>query len=163
MYLSSFQAHKVRSLFELSSCNHSTSSVLPRGKLLLVPFQVFHVALSQTISTYSGTMFFIFFAQNRNIFSSQVAFSEVAFSGQAALVLFGVPLSNARAVQKKNKGKKRKKKKKYMHLHRSDLNISETFRQYFSRFSAFAFSNRVWARLVCRFKSFNSRVKSSIS
>ena len=37
----------------------------------------------------------------KNIFSSQIAFSVVAFSGQAALVLFGVPLSNARAEKKK--------------------------------------------------------------
>ena len=68
MYFSSFQAHKVRSLFEPAACNHSTSSVLPRGKLLSVPFQVFHVALSQTISTFSSTMLFIFLPENKLFF-----------------------------------------------------------------------------------------------
>ena len=99
MCLPSFQAHKVRSLFGLSACNHSTSSVLPSGKLPLVPFQIFHVVFSQTISRFSGPMLIIL-PKNKNIFSSQVAFSVVAFSGQAVLVLFGVPLSNEKKEEK---------------------------------------------------------------
>ena len=72
MYLSSFQAHYISPLFELSAFSHSTSSVLPRGKLLSASFQVVHVVLSQTISTYSGTMLFIFSPQSRNICSSNL-------------------------------------------------------------------------------------------
>ena len=74
-----------------------------------------------TLSTFSRRSFanhfnifrynVVHFSQKKNIFPSQVAFSVVAFSGQAALVLFGVPLSNARAV--KNKMKKRKKRRNF--------------------------------------------------
>ena len=60
-YCSSVEVH---SHFEtvniLLTCLKECYHVLPRGKLLSVPFQVFHVALSQTISTFSGTMLLIF-------------------------------------------------------------------------------------------------------
>ena len=105
---------KCRSTFAFWNSKHSFNMfkrVLPRATTWKVTFGTLSSFSRRSFANHFNIIRYNvahFSPKNRNIFSSQVAFSVVASSGQAALVLFGVPLSNARAV--KNKMKKRKKR-----------------------------------------------------